>query len=485
MQQRMRFAHTDTRSSRGFVCGRHRHTPASDASIITAPTPCSSPPRRRWHEITAPPCPPWFHTYLPLVPLASRRVPTAEALDLFDEANDALIARAIHITFQHEHFARDIAMRLVTRLQRQDTFERYVKFIADGSSPREFAPCLISALDRAADLLRDLWHEEHYTGYLILLLLLANQRIHRADDGIYLEGLGHPNDAIREYAQQGLVRRGEVARPLLDRGRRSFRTSTREWCKSRLEQLDVISREDAPIQNTRSAMKALEAIALMNRIDSLHELKPPAWTQWLEREVAPDPLPWLHATIALFEETPEFIHRWAVFRALLTHEATASHHQVMWRIYLKHLAHTPTLTHSHTQWNIRQHFALIPEDDAQVAMEQALFDASGPMSVIMLEHYFSTGACSAKLLPRGLSHRSQAVRELAIAAASHWPPEGDAACVVALLKSRKKVIRRSAAEALARMPRAHHLAHHDTLKTSLTRERDEATRSALISILMK
>lgn len=398
------------------------------------------------------PLPLWFQKYLPLVPLASRRVPAAEALDLFSGVHDNLIARSIDITFHHEHFARDLAMRLVTRIQNQTTFERYVRIIAEDSSPREFAPCLISAIDRSSELLRDLWREEYYAGYLVLLLLLANQRCASEDNSIYLEGLGHTNPTIREYAQLGLSRRGEEARPLLERGRRSLRITTREWCKQQLAHLD---NKPLDLRTPHSeALAHLHVITVMNRIDSLYELKQPAWVQWLQNEVVEDPMLWMRTTITLFEENPEFIHRWAIFKMLLTHELTAPHHKEMWHIYLHHLAHNPTLTHNNIAWNLKQHLEWLPETFARDVLEHALQDTSGPMSTLMLEYYFEQGYCSPMTMVMGLEHREAQVRNAAVAAAKHWPLEEDVYPVLALLQSRRRASRHCARQALSTIQEA-------------------------------
>lgn len=429
--------------------------------------------------------PEWFLPYVQLIPLGARFVPEDRAFELLKDLGDDALAKSIEVTFEREYFARSIAFSLISLIEDGSKFEHIVKVVSSKSSPDKMADALSHSVDRALPILRQKWKENPTNdGCMTTCLLLANMRESQEDDDLYIDGLGHRLKAIRAYAQLGLSNRGEGARTLLERGVKARRKAVREWCAAQLEVLGQTTADPATEDHFASLSEA-EQEAMGERIDALYNADKKAWTKWLKSEVAADPMLWLHATLALFSKNPQFIHRWQVFKTLCTTDHTKAHHKEMWSVYLAFLAKEPRVKDSHTQWHLEKHFALVPSEYAQEIFDQALFNATAPMSVPMYVHYFTSGYCTPALLVAGLQHKSKKVRDAAIKASSKWPSSEDGEAVVALLGERKKGTRQYAGEALAKMPRESVEPHIGAIAAALDGEKVDDVKSALESVLSK
>jgi len=218
-------------------------------------------------------------------------------------------------------------------------------------------------------------------------------------------------------------------------------------------------------------------------LDAIYQKKAAVWKKWMTQKVVDDPMTWLLITLWLFEENPEFIHRWKVFETLLTHDVTRSHHEALWSVYLHRLAHNPKLKNSHTQWHLKNHFELIPREFEQVVLDHALLGASGPMTVPMLVHYFAVRICTPEVLVMSLRHKSKKVRDAAVTGACNWPVAEAAGSVVALLGERKKDTRLYAAMALKNIPVACVAPYQAVLEEATVKEKYDVVSESLRSVL--
>lgn len=431
------------------------------------------------------PLPDWFLPHLKTLPPANRFLPRELIISLVKEAGDEGIVEAIEEVIAHHFFARDLTPLLALEIQDEAAFAHAIGLIADDLLPKNFAPLVEGHADRVIPIIAKKRAEEQDSEELQTLhVLLANQRCSQEDDDLYLELLGHKLKGMRQQAQFGVDARGAQGRAVLERGVKARKKAVRTWCATQLQILDTTD-QSAPELNTFEQLDEEARDKICARIDELYEKKASTWKAWITKEVSPDPMLWLHATIALFEKNTSFIHRWAVFKMLLTHEKTAEHHEAMWRTYLHHLARNPALSDSYEQWHIKKHFDLIPAAFEQEVLEHALYGANGPMTIPMFEHYFAVKLCSPKMLPIAIEHKSKKVRDAAIKAASYWPEEEDGAAIVALLDSRKKATRQYAAEALFTMPVASVSSHQEALRAKLSSEKDEAVQGAVQATLSK
>jgi hypothetical protein len=429
--------------------------------------------------------PDWFLAYMPLAALVhDENVPHHDTLEAFDGLGDALIDEAISLSFEHENFRHQSAVILIPRLEDQAIFARQLTSLTETCSARDVAHCLEQAVDRAMPLVHGMWSAQKSNPLLVLLLMLANQRHAAEDDDVYLEALGDKLKGIRELAQLGISKRGGQARELLERGVKARKKAVREWCADQLAAIGDAS-EELPELNAFEQLDEAAQRTMQERVDALYQKKTATWNSWVKKEVSSAPMTWMHATLALFEENPDFIHRWAVFKFLLTHKETAAHHEQMWSVYLHHLARAPNLTSNHTRWHLNKHFGLIPREYEPEVLEYALMGATAPMSIPMLEHYFDRCPYSPDMFVMSLKHKSKKVRDAALSKIYLWSEDTDALPIVALLAERKKATRKYAAEALFKMPIEAVAPHLNMLQAHLDKEKDVGVLGALNAIVAR
>ena len=427
--------------------------------------------------------PDWFLPHLKSLPQANRFLPEDLIISLVKETGDEGMVEAIEQVIDHHFFARHITPQLALHIEDEERFAHAISIIADDLLPENFAPLVEGHADRVIPIIaRKRVEEQDSEGLQTLHVMLANQRCSQEDDDLYLELLGHRLKGMRQQAQFGVDARGEQGRSVLERGVGARKKAVREWCQTQLAILDKAAgegdrREEPP--DTFAQLDEATRAQICEEIDDLYQKNKKVWTKWIDKKVAADPMLWLRATLALFEKNTSFIHRWAVFKTLLTHEKTKAHHEAMWRLYLHHLARNPTLSDSYEQWHIKKHFDYIPASFAQEVLEHALLGANGPMTTPMFEHYFAAKLCSPSLLPIAIKHKSKKVRDAAIKAAPYWPTTGDASPVAALLEERKKATRQYAAEALFRMPLESAAPQLEALKNRLENEKDSVVQGAI------
>ena len=426
------------------------------------------------------PLPNWFIPHLKTLPPANSFIPRDTIISLVKETGDKGIVEAIEQVIANHFFARQLTPLLALEIQDEAAFAHAINLIADDLLPKNFAPLVEGHVDRVIPIIAKKRADgDDSDGLQTLHVMLANQRCSQDDDDLYLELLGHRLKGMRQRAQFGVDARGEKGRAVLERGSSARKKAVREWCKTQLAILGEPT--DTPEQSPNS-FESLDDTAkekVCDRIDDLYQKSKKVWNTWLKNEVASDPMLWFHATLALFEKNTSFVHRWAVFKTLLTDKNTSTHHEEMWRIYLHHLARNPSLSDSYEQWHIKKHFNLIPESYEQEVLEHALLGANGPMTTSMFEHYFAVQLCSPSMLPIAITHKSKKVRDAAIKASPYWPKTEDASAVAALLEARKKATRQYAAEALFRMPIESAAPHLEALKNRLENEKDSTVQGTI------
>ncbi len=431
--------------------------------------------------------PDWFLPYLAMTTYNIRENANEARIKAFEGQDDSFIAEAIRSTVETDYFSQQSAVSILPCIRDQQVFAQTLRFAMEQLSSKELAPLLKHDIERAIPIVKDAYDEEKEPPTLVLWLLLSNMRQHSDDDAAYLEGLGHKIKSIRELAQLGVSNQGAKARKLLEQGVKARRKAVREWCST---QLEVIG-EDEDESNTSSSANTFEQLdekeqeAITTRIDDLYQKDRKHWKKWVDKEVIQDPLLWMHATLSLLGENPDFIHRWAILSFLLTHDKTKPQHQPMWAAYLHHLARNPRIKSSHTQWHLKKHFELIPAEYEQEVLDHALLGANAPMTVPMLEHYFAVRLCSPKILELSITHKSKKVRDAAVKGASFWPEDADATPIIKLLGARKKDTRLYAAECLFKMPLSVVSPHIEALQAHADKEKVDEVTSALEAVIAR
>lgn len=428
--------------------------------------------------------PSWFLPHVKLAAFSTHDSTVSDLRDAFAGLDSALIVEAMHTAFTHDYFSERSAAAFVTLIEEPQSFGQMVRVIAEKLLPDNCARCLEHDIDRAMPILHAIHQENPSASSLNVLLRVANKRRSGDDDDAYLEGLGHKLKGLRELAQLGLSQRGGQARELLERGVKARKKAVREWCAAQLEALGDAP-EELPELNAFEQLDEAAQHAMKERIDALYQKKPVTWNSWIKKEVSGAPMAWMHATLALFADNPDFIHRWAVFRTLLTHKETAAHHEQMWSVYLHDLARHPGLTSNHTRWHLKKHFGLIPGAYEDEVLEHALMGATAPMSIPMLEHYFDRCPYSPDMFVMSLKHKSKKVRNAALSSIHRWNEDTNAQPIVALLAERKKATRKYAAEALFKMPVKAVASHVEVLRTQLDKEKDEGVQGALTAAIAR
>lgn len=423
--------------------------------------------------------PSWFEAYLPITVLVPRGVDVDMVLALFEGVPEEIVARAIEVNISH-FFYHDIGLHLLKNIHSEEAFQALIETTLARVSASDSAHILAALDERVITTLKKVWAATpENTNVTKTLLMVATLQHSVAIPEVYLHTLGHKTKAMRELAQSGISQLGPNAQPMLEEGVKARKKAVREFCATQLELIRT-GVLNAPSVSPLEQLSELEQKAMRDRVLEIMELKltDKKIASWLKKEVAPEPMTWLLATLAIFDENHARESTWKLLHLLVTHTATKEHHEEMWSAYLSCLAHSQ-ISDNYKQWHIKKHFQNIPAAFEQRVLDHALLAAAGPMTVPMLEHYFARRYCTPRQLIAALTHSSKKVRDAAMGAARYWPPGEDAAAVVALLDERKKVTRQVAAKALSSIPSECVSPHLDTLQTAAKNEQDEITRDAL------